>query len=116
MAVQKKKSTARKKGKKKAQKTDKSGTKARYNPWEKAAKKKSVKKRRKTNRDIEMVYSRKQMAEKLRRFADSLLTGKPFRIQVAGERVFIPISATYSIEHERGSGEEELEFQLKWTF
>jgi hypothetical protein len=35
-------------------------------------------------------------------------------IQVAGEKVSIPPTASISIEHERGSSEEELEFQIKW--
>ena len=45
------------------------------------------------NLDMEIItawwqeYTPKQMAAKLRRFADSLETGKQFRIQIAGERV-----------------------------
>jgi hypothetical protein len=34
---------------------------------------------------------------------------------VAGERVSVAPDATISIEHERGSSEEEIEFQLKWS-
>jgi amphi-Trp domain-containing protein len=41
--------------------------------------------------------------------------GKRFEIDVAGERISVPIRATYNIEHERTGGEEELEFQIKWT-
>jgi amphi-Trp domain-containing protein len=52
---------------------------------------------------------------KLRRLADALETGKPFRIQVAGERIRVPARAEFSVEHERGDGEEEVEFQLKWS-
>ena len=55
------------------------------------------------------------MVAKLRRLADALETGKPFRIQVAGERVNVPARARFSVEHERSSGEEEIEFQLKWS-
>jgi hypothetical protein len=33
---------------------------------------------------------------------------------VAGERVSIPPAARINIEHERGSSEEEIEFQLSW--
>ena len=40
---------------------------------------------------------------------------KPFRIQVAGERVRVPRRAQFSIEHERGDDEEEIEFQLTWS-
>ncbi|MGZ5405490.1 MAG: hypothetical protein ACXWDL_12630 [Nocardioides sp.] len=38
-----------------------------------------------------------------------------FRIQVAGERVRVPARAAFSIEHERGEDEEEIEFQLTWS-
>lgn len=55
------------------------------------------------------------MVAKLRRLADALETDKPFRIQVAGERILVPRRAEFSIEHERGSDEEEVEFQLKWS-
>ena len=48
------------------------------------------------------------------RLADALEQGKPFTIQVAGERFTVPADASISIEHERGEGGEELEFQLKW--
>jgi len=41
-------------------------------------------------------------------------TGKPYEIQVAGERIYVPVSAIFSIEHEREDGEEELEFQFRW--
>jgi amphi-Trp domain-containing protein len=69
---------------------------------------------RKSERDIEKVYSIKQFAAKLRRLADALEQDKRFAIQVAGKRVYIPANATISIEHERSEKEEELEFQMKW--
>ena len=65
-------------------------------------------------RDIEKDYPAKQFVAKLRRLADCIEQGKRFRIQVAGERVSIPPAAQINIEHERGSSEEEIEFQLKW--
>lgn len=66
-------------------------------------------------RDVERMYATDQVVAKLRRLADALETGKPFRIQVAGERIRVPARAEFSIEHERGSDEEEVEFQLKWS-
>ncbi len=69
----------------------------------------------KGKRDIERNYPAKQFVAKLRRLADCIEQGKRFRIQVAGERVSIPPDAVISVEHERGSSEEEVEFQLKWT-
>lgn len=65
-------------------------------------------------RDIEKVQSARAFANKLRRLADALEEGKRFRIQVAGERILIPPDASISIEHERTSDGEELEFQLRW--
>ena len=68
----------------------------------------------KSERDIEKIYSTKEIVAKLRRLADALEAGKAFEIQVAGERIYIPASAEFSIEHERSDSGEELEFQLKW--
>lgn len=66
-------------------------------------------------RDVEKGYSTQEVVAKLRRLADALESGSPFRIQVAGERIHVPVRAEFSIEHERGSDEEEVEFQLKWS-
>ena len=52
---------------------------------------------------------------KLRRLADALEQGEKFEIQIAGERIYVPVRAEYNIEHERTDGEEEIEFQIKWT-
>ncbi|MFN3828046.1 MAG: amphi-Trp domain-containing protein [Micavibrio sp.] len=65
-------------------------------------------------RDIEATYSVSEFADKLRRLADCLESDKPFEIQIAGERVYVPARAVFSIEHERSGDEEEIEFQLKW--
>lgn len=70
---------------------------------------------RKRSRDLERTYTRSQFVAKLRRFADAIETGKGFSIQVANERLRIPADATFNIEHERSSGEDELEFQVRWT-
>jgi len=71
-------------------------------------------KKRKRKRDIEKEYPHKHFVTKLRRLADAIEAGRRFRIQVAGERVSIPPDAVITIEHERGKGGEEIEFQLKW--
>jgi amphi-Trp domain-containing protein len=70
---------------------------------------------KRTDRDLEKSYSRTQFAAKLRRLADAIEVGKPFTIQVAGERLRIPASAAFNIEHERSGKREELEFQLLWN-
>ncbi|MEH6575511.1 MAG: amphi-Trp domain-containing protein [Amphritea sp.] len=69
----------------------------------------------KQDRDIEKSYSTSEFVAKLRRLADSLESGERFEIQIAGERIYVPVRATYSIEHERGDSEEEIEFQIKWS-
>jgi amphi-Trp domain-containing protein len=69
---------------------------------------------RKSQRDVEKSYTRAQFVAKLRRFADSVESGEPFVIQIAGERIHVPARAVFNIEHERGSDGEEIEFQMKW--
>ena len=68
----------------------------------------------KSERDVERIYSTEEVVAKLRRLADALETGSSFRIQVAGERFRVPARAVFSVEHERGEDEEEVEFQIKW--
>ena len=68
----------------------------------------------KPTRDIEKDYPLVQFVEKLRRLADALESGQRFEIKIAGERVSVPVRASYNIEHERGDEEEEVEFQIKW--
>lgn len=68
-----------------------------------------------SDRDLTRTYSRAQFAAKLRRLADSIEAGKPFTIQVAGERLRIPAEVDFNVEHERAGAQEELEFQLLWT-
>jgi len=70
--------------------------------------------KRRRARDLERVYSRAQFVAKLRRLADAVEKGRAFSIQVAGERLHIPASAVFNIEHERSGGLEELEFQMRW--
>lgn len=68
----------------------------------------------KSDRDIDKTYPRADFVAKLRRLADALEAEEPFDIQVAGERLHVPARATFSIEHEREAGNEEIEFQLRW--
>ncbi|MFK7839720.1 MAG: amphi-Trp domain-containing protein [Bdellovibrionales bacterium] len=66
-------------------------------------------------RDVEKEYTNKQFVEKLRRLADCVETGENFEIQIAGERIYVPDRAKFTIEHEREDGEHEIEFQIKWS-
>ena len=69
----------------------------------------------KKERDIEKTYSTSEFVAKLRRLADALESNKKFEIQIAGERIYVPVSAEFNIEHEREGKQEEIEFQIKWT-
>ena len=69
----------------------------------------------KTLRDVEKDYPLPQFIEKLRRLADALETQQRFQIDIAGERINVPVRAHYNVAHERGDAEEETEFQVTWT-
>ena len=69
----------------------------------------------KVDRDVEKEYPVSETVAKLRRLADCLEQGKPFEIMIDGERVYVPVRARFNIEHEREAGEEEVEFQFKWS-
>jgi amphi-Trp domain-containing protein len=69
----------------------------------------------KEERDIEKTYTKSEFVSKLRRLADSIEEGTKFEIQIAGERIYVPVRAEFNIEHEREGTEEEIEFQIKWT-
>jgi amphi-Trp domain-containing protein len=69
---------------------------------------------RRRARDLERTYSRAQFVAKLRRLADALERERAFAIQVAGDRLHVPASVEFNIEHERAGGVDELEFQLRW--
>ena len=69
----------------------------------------------KQDRDVEKAYPISEFVDKLRRLADCLENGEQFEIQIAGERVYVPVRAEYNIEHERQGTEEEIEFQIKWS-
>jgi amphi-Trp domain-containing protein len=69
----------------------------------------------KPNRDIEKDYPVADFVAKLRRLADALEAGEQFEIQIAGEKIYVPVRAQYNIEHEREEGIEEVEFQIRWT-
>lgn len=69
----------------------------------------------KPERDIEKDYSTSEFVAKLRRLADALENGEKFEIQIANERIYVPVRAKYNIEHERSDKEEEIEFQIKWS-
>lgn len=56
------------------------------------------------NCDIQKTYPKDEFVSKLRRLADCIEKNENFRISVAGEALYIPDRAQFSIEHERGDG------------
>lgn len=69
----------------------------------------------KEDRDIEKSYPKADFVAKLRRLADAIENDERFEIMIAGERIYVPKRAVFNIEHEREEGEEEIEFQIKWS-
>lgn len=68
-----------------------------------------------TERDVEKTYPLPEFIAKLRRLADALEQGERFQIRIAGEKISVPVRATFNIEHEKQGGAEEIEFQIKWS-
>ncbi|MFO0115935.1 MAG: amphi-Trp domain-containing protein, partial [Betaproteobacteria bacterium] len=50
----------------------------------------------KTDRDVEKEYPSTDFVAKLRRLADAIENGERFEIQIAGERIYVPVRATFS--------------------
>ena len=59
-------------------------------------------------------YANAGFVAKVRRLADAIENRERFDIQIAGERIYVPVRAEFTIEHERSGNEEEIEFQIKW--
>lgn len=66
-------------------------------------------------RDIEKDVSVEYFVETLRRLADALEAGEPFRIQVVNKRFTVPAAANLVVEHEIEEGREELSLELQWS-
>jgi amphi-Trp domain-containing protein len=67
-----------------------------------------------SERDVEKMYSNAEFVTKLRRLADAIEQAQRFEIQIAGKRIYVPVRAEFSVEHEVSQSEEEVEFQIKW--
>lgn len=65
-------------------------------------------------RDIEKNVSTDYFVTVLRRLADALEQGEPFRIQVQHKRFVVPRDAELVVEHEVEDGREELSLELQW--
>lgn len=67
-----------------------------------------------SRRDVDKNYPKSEFVAKLRRLADAIENDERFEIQIAGERIYVPVHAAFSVEHERAEREEEIEFQIRW--
>lgn len=65
-------------------------------------------------RDVGKGYAKADFVMKLGRLADAIENDARFVIQIDGERIHVPVRATFTVEHERSAAEEEIEFQIKW--
>jgi amphi-Trp domain-containing protein len=65
-------------------------------------------------RDIEKDVSAEYFVATLRRLADAIESGEPFRIQVANRRFVVPAEARRVVEHEVSEELEELAIELQW--
>ena len=52
-------------------------------------------------RDIEKDYPLPDFIDKLRRLADALESGDRFQIQIAGQRISVPVGATFNNRRRR---------------
>lgn len=68
----------------------------------------------KQSRDVEKEYPKEEFIAKLRRLADAIENNERFEISIAGKRIYVPMRATFTVEHEKSAEEEEIEFQIKW--
>lgn len=66
-------------------------------------------------RDIEKNVSIEYFVSTLRRLADALEKGEPFRVQVQNKRFVVPKGAELIVEHEVEDGKEELSLELQWS-
>jgi amphi-Trp domain-containing protein len=64
--------------------------------------------------NVEHTFAKRETAAKLRRIADAIEAGRSFRIQVNGNRVFVPAGAMIDIELQREEYDGELEVDIKW--
>ena len=68
----------------------------------------------KNKKEVEKKFTNKQLVKILKRLADSLGKTGGFRIQIKGEKVYIPKDSEIEIEYEKGKGEEKNEIEIKW--
>ena len=68
-----------------------------------------------TTRDVEKDVPLDYFVSTLRRLADALERGEPFRIQVQNRRFVVPAGPRLVVEHEVGGGREELSLELQWA-
>lgn len=68
-----------------------------------------------SERDIEKNVAKDYFVDTLRRLADAIERGEPFRIQVQNRRFEVPKGAALVIEHEVEDDREELSLELQWS-
>lgn len=65
-------------------------------------------------KEIEKKYTKKQTIMILKRLVDSLVKEKNFRMQIKGQKVYVPEGPEIEIEYEKGKKDEKIEIEIKW--
>jgi amphi-Trp domain-containing protein len=65
-------------------------------------------------KEIEKKYTKKQTVKILERLVDSLAKDKNFRIQIKGNKVYLPKESEVEIEYEKDKNGEKIEIEIKW--
>lgn len=64
--------------------------------------------------NVEQTFAKRETALKLRRIADAIEAGKTFRVQINGNRVFVPAGARVDIEIQHEEYDGEVEVDISW--
>lgn len=65
-------------------------------------------------KEIEKKYTKKQMIKILERLVESLGKEKAFKMQIKGQKVYIPKESEIEVEYEKEKGKEKIEIEIKW--
>lgn len=65
-------------------------------------------------KEIEKKYTKKKTIKILKRLVDSLAKDKNFRMQIKGNKVYIPKESQIEIEYEKDKKEDKIEIEIKW--
>jgi amphi-Trp domain-containing protein len=65
-------------------------------------------------KEIEKKYTKKQTIKILERLVSSLKREKSFKIQIKGNKVYVPKDSEIEIEYEKDKNKEKIEIEIEW--